>query len=353
MINDNVVDVQISVTKASNSATRFGHMLIIGPTPTNPGATSVPEVAAYNINDIPTQLKKAGFGETDVIYKAAQKVAIATTPSDVVYIAIQKSAGSGLEDITATMQRAIDYTNDFWAVCPVGIGDADLQKLAEFIETVEPGVFMDVASTKISDTVITGQYERTRVIHQTYDTDYANVGEMAAMLSHAPGSATFQFLNIPGLEAQALTQSEINAMEKNNTACYVSLYGNSCVYGGKTVSGEWADTILFKDWLIDRIQRKVSGLFIKLDKVPYTDAGITMIQSNMISALEEGRTAGGIAEDETDDDGNITPGFTTSVPRGRSLDEAKRAHRVLESCTFEARLAGAIHSVTVRGNLVS
>ena len=142
-------------------------------------------------------------------------------------------------------------------------------------------------------------------------------------------------------------------MEKINTACYDTLYGTNVVYGGKTLSGEWADVVLFKDWLIDRIQRKISELFIKRDKVPFTDAGITMIQSNMISALEEGRTAGGIADDETDDDGNVTPGFTTSVPRGRALDEAKRSQRVLEDCKFEARLAGAIHSVVVRGNLVS
>ena len=72
----------------------------------------------------------------------------------------------------------------------------------------------------------------------------------------------------------------------------------------------------------------------------------------MISALEEGRSAGGIADDEVQGDVTI-PGYTTAVPRGSSLEEAKRHQRVLENCTFEARLAGAIHNVAIRGTLAS
>lgn len=350
---DSVVDVQISVSKTVASATRFGHMLIICPAPKTPGAATTPPVGAYSTVSALEELTTAGFTDADPVIGAVKMILKAKTLPDIIYVAVQQNVSDGVEKIATTLQRAIDYTNDFWGVCPVGIQSSDLQALSEAVEVAKPGIFLFVASTSIGDVVVSGEPERTRVFHQTQDTDYANVGEAAAILALAPGSATFQFQNIPGLAGQSLTQSEISSMEKINTACYVTLYGNNVVYGGKTLSGEWADVVLFKDWLIDRIQRKIAELFIKRDKVPFTDAGITMIQSNMISALEEGRTAGGIADDETDNDGNVTPGFTTSVPRGRALDEAKRAQRVLEDCKFEARLAGAIHSVVVRGNLVS
>lgn len=350
---DNVVDVQISVSKTVASATRFGHMLIICPAPKTPGGASTPPVGMYSTVTALEELATAGFTEADPVIGAVKMVLKAKTLPDVIYVAIQQNTSDGVEKISLTLQRALDYTTDFWGVCPVGISGSDLQALSEAVETVNPGIFLFVATTAIGDSAISGGPERTRVFHQTQDTDYANVGEAAAVLALAPGSATFQYQNIPGLAGQSLTQNEIQTMDKINTACYVTLYGNNVTYGGKTCSGEWADVVLFKDWLIDRIQRKVAELFIKRDKVPFTDAGITMIQSNMISALEEGRTAGGIADDEVDEDGNVVPGFTTSVPRGSALDESKRAQRVLENCTFEARLAGAIHSVTVRGNLVS
>ena len=54
---------------------------------------------------------------------------------------------------------------------------------------------------------------------------------------------------------------------------------------------------------------------------------------------------------EYDEDGNATPGYTTTVPRARDLTQAERASRQLKGCKFTARLAGAIHYVEVRGTL--
>lgn len=349
---ENIVDVQISVSKTVASATRFGHMLIICPAPKTPGSASTPPVGAYSALTALEELETAGFTDADPVYGAMQMVLKANKLPDIVYVAVQQNTSSGVEKISETLQRALDYTNDFWGICPVGISNSDLQALSEANEAVTLGTMLFVGTTAIGDKVISGDPERTRVFHQTQDTDYANVGEASAVLALDPGSATFQYQNIPGLASQLLTQSEIMAMDKINTACYVNLYGNNVTYGGKTCSGEWADVVLFKDWLVDRIQRKVAELFIKMDKVPFTDTGISMIQSCMISALEEGRSAGGIADDEVQGDVTI-PGYTTAVPRGSSLEEAKRHQRVLENCTFEARLAGAIHNVAIRGTLAS
>ena len=71
----------------------------------------------------------------------------------------------------------------------------------------------------------------------------------------------------------------------------------------------------------------------------------------MVYALKRGQAMGGIAPTEYDEDGNATPGYTTTVPRARDLTQAERASRQLKGCKFTARLAGAIHYVEVHGTL--
>ena len=99
------------------------------------------------------------------------------------------------------------------------------------------------------------------------------------------------------------------------------------------------------------MQSRVANLFITRPKVPYTDGGISLVQNQMIASLKSGQDAGGISEDEFDEDGHTIPGFTTSVPLASSLTPAEKASRKLKRCTFKARLAGAIHHADLNGSL--
>ena len=101
------------------------------------------------------------------------------------------------------------------------------------------------------------------------------------------------------------------------------------------------------------MQKGIYNLFITNPKVPFTSAGITLIQNQMIASLKKGQKQGGIADTEYDEDGNEILGFTTSVPTAASVSDADKAARTLKGCKFTARLAGAIHLVEVTGSLVS
>ena len=120
---------------------------------------------------------------------------------------------------------------------------------------------------------------------------------------------------------------------------------------GQVVGNEWCDIIRFRDWLKDDMQTRVVNLFITSPKVPYTDAGIALVQNQMIASLEEGTKMGGIAKDEFDEDGKTIPGYTTSVPLASSLTASEKASRKLTKCSFVARLAGAIHKAALNGTL--
>ena len=255
---ENVVDVQISVSQVVASATRFGHMLIVCPYPKTPGSATVPAVTAYSVASITEEIKTAGFGESDPVYNAVQMLLKAKRLSDIVYIAVRQNTTDSVEDIALTMQRAFDYTSDFWAICPVGLTAPDVQKISEIVET------------------------HSHAMHQTQESDCANIGLAAACLPYAPGEETWQFKSIPGLAEQRLTSSEISAMEENNTGYYAALFGNECSMGGRMCDGEYIDTVRFKDWLVENIARKIVALFVANAKVPYTDDGIAQVQAQII-----------------------------------------------------------------------
>jgi hypothetical protein len=99
------------------------------------------------------------------------------------------------------------------------------------------------------------------------------------------------------------------------------------------------------------MQNRIYNLLIMNTKVPYTNPGIALVENQMIASLKAGQSAGGIAPDEFDSDGALVPGFTVTVPNSVNLSASQKASRTLSGCKFSARLAGAIHAVTVNGEL--
>ena len=106
---ENIVDVQISVSKTVASATRFGHMLIICPAPKTPGSASTPPVGAYSALTALEELETAGFTDADPVYGAMQMVLKANKLPDIVYVAVQQNTSSGVEKISETLQRLLGH----------------------------------------------------------------------------------------------------------------------------------------------------------------------------------------------------------------------------------------------------
>ena len=143
----------------------------------------------------------------------------------------------------------------------------------------------------------------------------------------------------------------MRALADANLNYFITVGNKNITMNGKVVGDEWADIIRFRDWLKNDMQVRVVNLFITRPKVPYTDSGISLVQNQMIASLKAGQDAGGIAEEEFDEDGNSIPGYTTSVPLAASLSASEKASRRLTKCTFKARLAGAIHFAELTGSL--
>ena len=94
--------------------------------------------------------------------------------------------------------------------------------------------------------------------------------------------------------------------------------------------------------MTSRIQEFVYSVLVNSNKVPYTDAGITAIESEVKRALQLGISNNFIAND---------PAPTVTVPKAANVPPNDKAQRILRNVRFQATLAGAIHAINITGTV--
>ena len=185
-------------------------------------------------------------------------------------------------------------------------------------------------------------YFRTAVMYHTKPTQYADAGLVGRCAPLPPGSETWAYKTIAGVEADQFTDGEINNLDTKNANYYITMGGISVTVNGKVSGGEYIDIIRFIDWLQARMAERIYGTITSVDKIPYTDGGITVVENDMRAVLEAGVKAGGIASSQD---------YTITVPKAIEISPADKAARRLTGLKFTAKLAGAIHAVEITGNV--
>ena len=118
------------------------------------------------------------------------------------------------------------------------------------------------------------------------------------------------------------TDTSVNT-GSNNTISFIA--NGRVLLGGKTLSGEWVDVVVFENWLKWAIQTQVFALFKRVSK-PST----LQIENAINIALEAGKQLGGIVRYKV-----------TAV----DVDTRNRT----ASFEWKAQLTNAIHSTTISG----
>jgi hypothetical protein len=210
-----------------------------------------------------------------------------------------------------------------------------------------PGVTTDV----ISVLKATNYFRTFASFSNLALTQYPDAAWMNSVFTLAPGSESWALKRLA-----AITPDDLTATQRNTI---IGKGGNTFEYyqpsialtnPGKVVAGEWIDIIRGRDWLKDLIQTNLVQMMINRPKVPYTDGGIQLCVANLRKSLQQAVNAGFVAPDEVDADGKTVPGFVIVAPTSASIDPLVKASRVL-TLTFQARLAGAIHVVSVSGSV--
>lgn len=374
-ILDRIVNCDISIEKPVMDSASFGTVLIIGDAPHDGGKDLRPVDKYASLAEV----TDAGWKEGSEIYKAARAAFLQEHKPELIYIAVREEkaveddarenipeedtedqtkevaaetgAEAGLEKFSDTVKRVLSIPG-WYGLVLAGAAIADYDEVAYIIESVEKLFAFSVQSKELPLALSRTDYLRTVVIYSDSADEYAHVAWLTECFSYAPGSETWAYKTLAGVTAAELTTREMSRFDEANVNYYVSCANKDITLQGKVIGGEWIDVIRFRDWLKNEMQLRIFALLVRYPKIPYVDTGITLVENQMRSTLQDAQDAGGIAPTEFDENEEPVEGFTVTVPKSAFLSSAQRALRKLRNCRYTARLAGAIHIVEIQGNLV-
>lgn len=327
------VKVIIDIAKPTGTA-GFGFPLILAGKETSPAEYA----ECYDIDEVKTH-----FAEGTTVYKAAQLIFTQDSPPE-------KVAVCGSADAATTALGGI-WQNGFRQIIVTSIGaegEDSLQDIAEYVES--KGDKMLFVTVKDLSEVASLTTQDHTVAFQYYEGDSAKPEAVAALAGYvagkAPGSLTYKNLMLKGLNPLPLSDSQIVAATEKNVITFVTKAGDSVTTEGKVLSGEYADIIDAKDYIIQQIEYQTQRLLNTSDKVPYDNNGIAMLESVCVNVLQDAYNNGMIADDE---DG--LPNYSVNYAPREETDENDRVVRKYVEGSFTFALAGAIHEAEIRGTI--
>lgn len=173
---------------------------------------------------------------------------------------------------------------------------------------------------------------------------YPEAAWMGNRFPDQPGSANWMFKTLNGITVDKMQLTESENIRNKNGNTYETIGGVNITREGKVASGEYIDVIRGIDWLESRMEERVYSRFVNLPKIPYTNAGIAIIESEVRAQVQDGITAGVIDGEQK---------ITFKVPKVADIPVNDRANRILPPITFEAKLAGAINKTIIRGTVTA
>lgn len=273
---------------------------------------------------------------------------------------LTKTNGASSETIAETMAACVAYDPDFYGIAMTSRADADILAMANWAEAnnklfgtcVSGSDVLDGSdNTDIASQLMLNNFYRTFSFYHEDTADYPEVAVMSRCFTAVPGSETWANKRLAGVKVDPLTETQFIVLRNKNVNTFEKFRNLSLTQTGKVAAGEWIDVIRFRDWLAEEIKVNVLNVLVNNEKVPYTDAGIAIVEGAIRQSLRQGQVNGGIAPVEYDEEGNKNLGYTVTVPLAANISANQKASRILTDVKFTARLAGAIHVVEITGSL--
>jgi hypothetical protein len=240
--------------------------------------------------------------------------------------------------------------NDFYGVILTSQSPAEYDALAK-PAGVEGDVRLMVATSGDTDILSGGglgqdlanlNLNRTALLYHNQSFEYADAAWMGALFPTDPGSATWAFKTLVGISADILTDTQISQLQSTYSNYYVTFAGVDITQTGRASSDRFLDITRGIDWLTARIQERVFTVLANAAKVPFTDTGIAIIETELRAQLQDAIDQGVLAD---------SPAPSVSVPLAANVPVADRANRILPDVSFTAQLAGAIQEVQIVGTV--
>lgn len=273
-------------------------------------------------------------------------------------VAKDTSAGAyEFEDITAATGLAAELAalrlvDDSWYGLVLDCNSsARIEAAAAYVETIKALLIANTADSLCLDGASTtdvmyalhsSSYARTATLYHPDYNSFAGAAWIGNVLPFDAGGATWAFKTLKGVSTPTLTATQQSAVAAKKGNFYVSISGVAGTRWGVTASGEYVDTTLCIDWLDARWGERLFGLLSSSPKLPYTDASVVKVKSELAAVNGLAVRQGILADD---------PAPSVTAPKVADVDPNDRAGRLLPNVEIVARLAGAIHEIEVRAAL--
>ena len=334
------LDVIVSISQTAIAGkVGFGMPLILTTKAT--AQTAVPYTICSSLDEVET-----ACGSGSGAAKAAALIfAQANKPSK---IAVYSTTAVGTAAIAEVVSK--DWRQ---LILVKGEGDETTDvAVATYIEATNKLFFTTVADVaalaNLKDFTRTVAFFYNLVENETPVQPYAAAALVGETAGRAVGSFTYKNLIIRGLAPLVLSDNELGNIHNGGALTVVMKAGDIVTSEGKVCSGEYIDIIDGKDWIIQQIEVRTQQMLNNADKLPYTDTGIAVLENVTANVLQEAFTNGMIAAGE---DG-ATPLYSVDFKKRSEMSAEARATRAYTGGNFEFTLAGAIHTATIKGELI-
>lgn len=284
---------------------------------------------------------KALSGENTDLYKAAELIFMQNEAPDKIGVCVStKSALEALGEV---------FDEDWRQLVLFGLTEQDKPKdIAAFVEAKKNKLyFMDVTT---KDTLSDFQsFERTVAFYYPEQNELPSpvCALLGATAGKKLGSLTYKNQKLKGITPLKLEDSEIIALHEAGAITVLKKAGDIVSSEGLTTSKEYIDIVDLRDYIIQEIEYRTQKLLNNVDKVPYDNTGIAMLESVVTSVLQEAYNNRIIAVDE---DGR--PDYSVPFAKRSETSGMDRAKRQYLGGKFQFGLAGAVHTVEIRGEII-
>lgn len=330
----NLSDVKVKISKKQViGKIGFGTPLIFA----GCQGTAIPYALCKNLEAV-----KRLTGEESPIYEAAKLTFLQETPPEKVAICADTvKATDGLPKI---------FKQDWRQLIVASAGsenESSIGEISEYVESMNDKMYF-CHVVDLTELKALGIHKPSRTVALVYAGDAVcpEAALVGATAAREVGSFTYKNMVLTGVSAEDWEDLDLDALHEAGGVAIVEKAGDVVTSEGMTVSGEYADIMDSLDYIIQNMEYKVQKVLNINSKIPYTGAGISILEGVVTTVLKDAYNNGIIADD---DEGQ--PMYSVTFEGREAAAAEDRQVRKYVGGRFNFTIAGAIHNVEINGEM--
>lgn len=308
--------------------------------------------AVVNKNYTATQV--VGAGETDYLEVTGTGAGnwFSIEVTDLTSLKIAQTHAEPATTLATDLSAIALENNNWYVLITLYNSDAYVKAAAAWIETSsEPKLYaaelnnsetatLAAGGGDTADALATLLYTRTFTCYHPSPYNMFAAAWCGKVLPLEPGSETWKFKALTGVEPVATTATHRTNLRAKKSNWVQTVAGRNITMEGTTCDGDFIDAQRGLDWLHDDMTKSVFEVFAGVAKVPFTNAGIAMVENAVMGSLKRAVNKGILDALEKD---------ALTIPKVKDVSTTNRGLRLLPDIKFKCRLAGAIHKTVISG----